>query len=200
MSLTRNVDFTKEFFIQSWPGGYYEHFSYGVGVDRVIQICVDPFIKEPVRILEIGSGGGTFTERLYKSNSGVTCIDVIPKPETLHCCLYIELGNQDYNCTGIKDNDYDFCFCYNVFCHLSNDAIRQYLKSVRRVLRPGGDFIFMLSSYGRGREDLGTLLDMGHFAQDERTLPLVIGEGWEIISPNMIPEHRDIIVHLKKIV
>lgn len=193
-------DFDKQFFIQSWgEKGYYEHFNYGVGIDKVMQGCIDPFIKEPIRILEIGSGGGTFTERLWSKGSGLTCIDVIPQPDKLKCCEYIELDSQDYNCTGLEDNSIDFAFCYNVFCHLSNDAIKQYLASVNRVLRIGGDFIFMLSSYGRGRDDLGALLPMGHFVQDERTLDLVIGEGWSIISRNMIPEHRDIIIHLKKI-
>jgi len=108
------------------------------------------------------------------------------------------LDNQDYSCTGVPDSSINFAFAYNVFCHLSNEAIKEYLESVNRVLRPGGDFVFMLSSYGRSRDDLGTLLPVGHFAQDERTLPLVIGEGWEVISPNIIPEHRDIVVHLKK--
>lgn len=193
------TDFSKEFFIQSWgKGGYYEHFNYGVGIDKVMQVCIDPFVKGK-RVLEIGSGGGTFTERLWR-NSGLTCIDVIPQPENVKCCLYIELDSNDYNCTGVKDNDYDFAFAYNVFCHLSNEAIKQYLKSVNRVLRTGGAFVFMLSAYGRGLSDdqLGTLLPMGHFVQDERTLDLVIGDGWQIISRNMIPEHRDIIVHLKK--
>lgn len=198
MSLTGNVDFTKDFFIQSWPGGYYENFSYGVGIEKVCKFCLYPFVNSTVRVLEIGSGGGVFTQRIWSKAGALTCIDVIPKPDHFSPYVeYIELDNQDYNCTGVKDESIDFTFSYNTFCHFSNDAIRQYLKSVHRVLRPGGDFVFMLSAYGHGQE-LGILLPMGHFSQDERTLPLVIGEGWEIISPSMIPEHRDIIVHLKK--
>lgn len=199
MSLTGNVDFTKEFFIQSWPGGYYEQFSYGVGIERVCKTCLYPFINSTVRVLEIGSGGGVFSQRIWSKAGSLTCIDVIPMPDHFMPSIkYIELDNQDYNCTGVDDISIDFAFSYNVFCHFSNEAIRQYLKSVHRVLRPGGDFVFMLSAYGRGSGQLGTLLPMGHFVQDERTLSLVIGEGWEIISPNMMPEHRDIIVHLKK--
>lgn len=192
------TDFSKEFFVQSWgKDGYYEHFNYGVGIDRVMEKCVTLFALEK-DVLEIGSGGGTFTRHLFGISKSLTCIDVIPMPIFLTCDTYIELDNQDYNCTGLEDNSFDFVFCYNVFCHLSNDAIRQYLASVNRVLRPGGDFVFMLSAYGRGRDDLGTLLPMGHFVQDERTLDLVIGEGWTIVSRNMIPEHRDIVIHLKK--
>lgn len=192
-----NKDYDKEFFIRSWPGGYYENFSYGVGIDKVCKFCVLPFALGN-RVLEIGPGGGVFTNRITMWTSRLTCIDVIPQPESVKCCQYIELKDKDYHCTGVPDESIDFAFSYNVFCHLSNDAIRQYLTSVHRVLVPGGDFVFMLSAYGRGLPVPGELLPMGHFAQDERTLDLVIGEGWDIISRNMIPEHRDIIVHLKK--
>lgn len=199
MSLAGNVDFDKEFFVRSWPGGYYEHFSYGVGIDKVCQICIDPFVFG-ADVLEIGSGGGTFTHYLYNKAKHLTCIDVIPQPEKVICHKYIELDNQDYNCTFVSSGTIDFAFAYNVFCHLSNTAIKAYLESVNEVLRPGGAFVFMLSRYGKGLAEIGHLLPMGHFAQDERTLPLVIGEGWEVVSTDMIPEHRDIIIHLKKIV
>lgn len=191
------MDFTKDFFKTAWgPGGYYENFSYGVGIDAVKRICIDPFSNNN-NVMEIGSGGGSFTFRLHSLALKLTCIDVIPKPGNFWSDInYIELDNQDYFCTGVPDNSIDFAFCYNVFCHLSNEAIRQYLESVNRVLVPGGDFVFMLSSYGG---ELGTLLPMGHFAQDDRTIDLVVGEGWQIVSRNMIPEHRDIIVHLKKL-
>lgn len=192
------TDYDKQFFIQSWGlGGYYENFSYGVGIEKVCELCLYPFVNSTVRVLEIGSGGGVFTQRIWTKAGSLTCIDVIPRPDHfMPSVSYIELDSKDYNCTGLKDSSIDFVFSYNTFCHLSNDAIRQYLVSVQRVLRKDGSFVFMLSSYGG---ELGTLLPMGHFAQDERTIDLVIGEGWDIVSKNMIPQHRDIIVHLKKI-
>lgn len=193
-----NMDFTKDFFKQAWgPEGYYENFSYGVGIDKVCEVALYPFTNKDTVALEIGPGGGVFTTRIFGYVKALTCIDVIPRPTGFPVDInYIELQNQDFFCAGVPDNSINFAFCYNVFCHLSNDAIRQYLVSVHRVLRTGGDFVFMLSSYGG---ELGTLLPVGHFAQDERTLDLVIGDGWEIISRNMIPEHRDIIVHLRKL-
>lgn len=197
-----NIDYDKSFFIRTWgAGGYYENFSYGVGIEKVCSVCLYPFVNSTVRVLEIGSGGGVFTQRIWPKAGSITCIDVIPLPDHFMPSVnYIELDNQDYNCTGVPDSSIDFAFSYNVFCHFSNYAIREYLKSVNRVLRPGGDFVFMLSSYGREHpHGLGALLPMGHFAQDERTLDVVIGEGWDIISRNMIPEHRDIIIHIKKI-
>lgn len=194
-----NQDFTKEFFVRTWgPDGYYENFSYGVGIDKVCEVCVYPFIKKHTKVLEIGSGGGVFSERIDKVvQATLMCIDVIPKP--VHFApwiIYCELPDKDYTCYGVPEDFMEFVFSYNVFCHLSNEALIEYVKSVRRVIRTGGNFVFMLSSYGG---ELGTLLPMGHFAQDDRTIDIIVGEGWQIVSRNMIPEHRDIIVHLKAI-
>lgn len=200
MSSPRNVDYDKEFFVRSWgTGGYYENFSYGVGIETVCQRCLYPFVNSTVRVLEIGSGGGVFTQRIWPKAGSLTCIDVIPKPDHFMPSVnYIELDNQDFKCTGVPDSSIDFAFSYNVFCHFSNEAIREYLKSVQIVLRPGGDFVFMLSRYGKGLAEVGELLPVGHFAQDERTLPLVIGKGWKVVNSDMIPEHRDLIIHIQK--
>lgn len=191
-----NQDFTKEFFVRTWgPDGYYENFSYGVGIERVFDECVFPFLHKN-DVLEIGSGGGVFTRKMWNKSDSLICIDVIPMPPDLPPVPYIELNDKDYYCTGLEDGTFHFVFAYNVFCHLSNEALIQYVKSVRRVIRTGGNFVFMLSSYGG---ELGTLLPMGHFSQDDRTIDIIVGEGWQIVSRNMIPEHRDIIVHLKAV-
>lgn len=201
------VDFSKTYFQTVWKEGYYEHFSYGVGIDKVFDVCVAPFLKGTV--LEIGSGGGVFTE-MIQGKVNLIAIDVIKMPDKFmefENFRYYELPDKSYGCEPIKNKSIDFCFSYNVFCHLSNDAISQYLKSVRRVLKSGGSFVFMLSRFSHAKQhtsnpdkySLGDLLPMGHFYQDERTIDLVIGEGWEIVSRDMIPEHRDMIIHLTKI-
>ncbi len=88
-----------------------------------------------------------------------------------------------------------------------NRMITEYLKSVFRVLKKGGDFIFMIANFeytkinvpDSGKYELGGLLPMGHFYQDDRTLDIIADQNeWEIISRNMLPQHRDIIIHLKK--
>lgn len=202
------LDFSKTYFQNVWGEGYYEHFSYGVGIDRVFEVCVAPFLSEDKRVLEIGSGGGVFTE-MIQGKCKLTAIDVIPMPGKFvefDNFRYHELSDKSYDCSPIQNASIDFCFSYNVFCHLSNDAISKYLKSVRRVLKAGGSFVFMLSRFSHTKKhtsdpdkySLGDLLPMGHFYQDERTIDLVIGDGWEIINRDMIPEHRDMIIHLNK--
>lgn len=203
-------DFTKEFFQRSWgEHGYFETFSYGVGINKVCEITLNPFYNLNHHALEIGPGGGAFTQRMVNKFKSVTAIDVIKMP--VHFSKYnnlrfIELPSNSYDCQGIPDNSIDFCFCYNVFCHLSDEAIEEYLENVNRALKPGGNFIFMLSKFSETEKhlpkdhgcQLGELTPTGHFYQNEYTLPYVMGEGWIKINSDMIPEHRDIIIHLKK--
>ena len=201
-------DFDKEFFQRSWgKDGYYEEFSYGVGIRRVVDECVIPFLSQDKTALEIGCGGGTFTQFLQGNFKILYGLDVIAKPERFNSYKpfkFIELPDRTYKCVGINDKSIDFAFAYNVFCHLSNEALTSYLADVNRVLKSGGDFVFMLSNYANVKtkeksDKFGHLLPMGHFYQDDRTLDVIIGSGWEIVSRNIIPEHRDTIIHLKKI-
>lgn len=205
------MDFTKEFFQRSWgESGYFETFSYGVGINKVCEITLNPFYNPDHDALEIGPGGGAFTQRMVNGFKTVTAIDVIKMPMQFskHNNLrFIELPSNSYDCPGIPDNSIDFCFCYNVFCHLSNGAIGEYLEGVNRVLKTSGNFIFMLSRFSETEKHLpkdhgcklGELTPTGHFYQDERTIDYVRGDGWRIISRDLIPQHRDIIVHFNKI-
>src|SRR5688500_4143099 len=115
-----NEDFTKEFFQQAWgKNGYYENFNYGVGIDRVCEISLIPFFDGSKDALEIGCGGGVFTERMVNKFYSLTGIDVIEMPERFkefNGFSFIELPEQSYDCSIIKDSSIDFCFCYNVFC------------------------------------------------------------------------------------
>lgn len=198
----------KEFFQRTWGDeGYYEYFSYGVGIKKVMEVCLFPFFDNNKVALEIGCGGGTFTEKMIGRFEYVIAIDVIKRPRHLYHkdFTYIELPDNTYNCEGILDNCIDFCFSYNLFCHLSNEQIKEYISDVHRTLKPRGDFVFMLANYKHTKKhldkeyDLGELTPVGHYVQDERTLDFIIDKDqWEVVSPNMIPEHRDIIVHLKK--
>jgi SAM-dependent methyltransferase len=204
---------TKEQFQNFWgEDGYYEEFSWGIGIDRVCEAALYPFLSKSKKVMEIGSGGGTFTDRIVNNVLHTTAIDVIRMPKRFReyrDFTYVELANEDYSCTGVEDDTFDFVFTYNVFCHLSNSSLKEYLKSVHRVLKRGGDFVFMLSCYenlvryglekGEGTYQLGDFLPIGHFYQSKETLPLIMEiTQWDVMSENLTPEHRDILVHLRK--
>ncbi len=204
------IDFTKEEFQNFWPMGYYENFGWGVGIETVIAKSIIPFLDPNKIALEIGCGGGVFTKRMRFKHT--YAIDVIKKPASLDGIsnlTFIEAPDRDFTCFGIEDNSIDFCYSYGVFCHLSNTALIEYVNSVYRVLKPGGDFVFMISCFENIKaanpnfEDysklkLGDLMKIGHFVQDQRTIRLIVDSRWETVTENLIPNHRDLIIHLKK--
>lgn len=204
-------DFDKEFFQRSWgPDGYYEQFSYGVGFNEVVHRCLVPFYNLNKKALEIGCGGGVFTEKMVPRFKETHAIDVIKMPERFNRFnpekfSYYELPDKCYSPIFLKS--YSFAFSYNCFCHLSNNALKNYLDAINMAMNPGGDFVFMLANFEHSKKQLknhveyklGDLLPFGHFYQDERTLNLIKGEGWLVVNNNMIPEHRDLIIHLKKV-
>ena len=207
-----NDNFTKEFFQTAWgKAGYQEDIKYGVGMDKICQVCLTPFFNSTKTALEIGCGGGSFTKRIVGNFKHLTAIDVIaPPPQfaSFKNFSFYELPNQNTTCSGVPDSSIDFVWCYNVFCHLSDDMIASYLKGAHRVLKPGGDFVFMLSNFEKVRSynpdpskvyQRGEKMPLGHYMQDETTLGTVSRwYDWDVINPNMLPDHRDIVIHLRK--
>lgn len=204
-------DFSKEYFQRAWgTEGYYEEFSYGVGIDTVCNVGLIPFFSLEKKALEIGPGGGTFTKRMLGNFQHLTAMDVIKMPkafEEFTDFKYIELNGDRFDCP-LPEGSIDFCFAYNVFCHLSNDALKQYLKGIHKALKTGADFIFMLSdwehtskfTHNPRKYSLGDLLPMGHFYQDLLTIDIIVDlSEWEVVNKNLLPDHRDILVHIKKI-
>jgi ubiquinone/menaquinone biosynthesis C-methylase UbiE len=204
------MDFTKEQFINFWGNtGYYEEFTYGIGIQEVINRIIYPFGGVET-CLEIGCGGGVFTKVLSNTFSKVIGIDVIPLHAGViyHNLEYKELDNQDYKCTGVDDNSIDFVFSYGVFCHFSNDAIKEYLQSIYRVMKKGGDCVIMISNFDKlkaefpdyddwSKYNLGDRMLIGHFYQNDSTVD-IMKHKFKIVSRNLTPDHRDIVVHLKK--
>jgi len=54
------MNFDKQYFQKVWGEGYFEIFSYGMGIDAVCQVGLNPFMSLEKTALEIGPGGGTF--------------------------------------------------------------------------------------------------------------------------------------------
>lgn len=209
-------EFSKKEFQELWGlEGYYEpHNNHGVGIEKSCETVLYPFLSEDKDILEIGCGGGAFTERIIKSCKSLTAIDVIKQPERLKSyqkLSYIELPNKNYSCKGVDSEVMDFAFSSGVFCHLPYLALKEYLYSVNRVLKHGGDFVFMLSDWDNlkkiiSEEEQKTskpddFTSSGHFHQDETTLFEIYDEDlWDIISENMIPDYGSWYryIHLRK--
>lgn len=110
-------------------------------IDRAI---IGPFLGTRDAILEIGAGGGRWTELLLARSRCVIAGDTSPSMLDL---LRARLGSPpsletvllDGRGLGpIADASVDAVFSYDVFVHLPHWDIFNYLREIHRVLRPGG--------------------------------------------------------------
>lgn len=102
------------------------------------------FLGSSEVILEIGAGGGRFTDillpkcdKLIATDTSQTMLSLLR--ERFASSPKIELVLLDgTGLTSIPDNSIDAAFSYDVFVHLIQQDVYNYLSELNRVLKPGG--------------------------------------------------------------
>ncbi|MEA2490810.1 MAG: hypothetical protein QOH21_2602 [Acidobacteriota bacterium] len=122
---------------------------------EVRQRFLDPYFLEGMRVVEIGSGGGRWTQYLARAGH---LIVVEFNPEAF---FYLRQRFPDVRLTtyqttgaemhGVPTGTVDFVFTFDVFVHLEPEVIEGYLHEIERVLRPGGVAVV---HYGDVRKDI----------------------------------------------
>jgi SAM-dependent methyltransferase len=122
---------------------------------EVRQRFLDPYVTLGMTVVEIGSGGGRWTQYLARARH---LIAVEYNPESF---LYLRqrfpnIRLTSYQTTGaemdgIDSASVDFVFTFDVFVHLEPEVISRYLLEIERVLRPGGVAVV---HYGDVRKDI----------------------------------------------
>jgi len=157
----------------------------GEFLKRIDQEVITPFFGTLNVILEIGSGGGRFTEILLPRCNRLIASDVSPSMIKLLKQRFSNNPKIEYfllDGYGLKptaDNSIDAVFSYSVFVHIQHWDIYNYLTEVRRVLVPGGKAII---------QHANTFSELGwpHFLKD---VPVSVNrhKGWGTFTP-MTPE------------
>lgn len=112
---------------------------------------------QPQDILDIGCSVGMSTFALHNAypQAKITGLDLSPHflaianyntrtkhPELLES-QQVKWIHATAENTGLPDNSFDFVSCFLIFHELPQDATRQILREMRRVLRPNGYFTLM---------------------------------------------------------
>jgi SAM-dependent methyltransferase len=116
---------------------------------------IEPYFRESQTVIEIGAGGGRWTQYLARA---ARLIVVEYNPESFSYLLrrFPHAKLTMVQTTGaemhaIADATADFVFTFDVFVHLEPEVIGAYLLEIERVLRPGGVAVV---HYGDVRKDI----------------------------------------------
>jgi SAM-dependent methyltransferase len=118
-------------------------------LDRTV---FEPFFGRCDVIVEIGPGGGRFTEvllpkcrRLIAVDTSPAMLDLLQERFAGEDRLELRLGDGQ-GLGQIADDSVDAAFSYGVFVHLQHWDIYNYLTEVSRVLKPGGKALIQHSN------------------------------------------------------
>lgn len=114
-------------------------------------------VPQPQDILDIGCSVGMSTFALHRQypQAKITGLDLSPhflaianyNTSTKHPELakngQVQWIHATAENTGLPDNSFDFVSCFLIFHELPQEASRQILREIRRVLRPNGYFTLM---------------------------------------------------------
>jgi SAM-dependent methyltransferase len=109
----------------------------------LIRDYLEPNIPERSRVVEIGPGGGRWTDVLYQRASHVTVVDVSETALSICRQRFQHATNVDYVLSPgdripVESDSVDTVWSYDVFVHINALNARGYVQEIARILRPGG--------------------------------------------------------------
>lgn len=105
-----------------------------------------PF-DDPLSTVEIGCGGGRWTHLLTGQSRDLHCIDGTPAAEAAtRATMYKQMKPaifsfetcEDGFIRGVEGGSVDWVWTFDTFVHFHEDLFVAYLRSVGRILKPGG--------------------------------------------------------------
>jgi len=170
-----------------------EAMGVDVPADQIVlyidENVIGPFFRTPKVILEIGSGGGRFTEALLPRCNKLLATDTSQAMLKLMRERFAHHPNIEYlllngmGLSPIPDKSIDAVFSYDVFVHIQHWDIFNYLSEISRVLVPGGKAII---HHSNTFSDLGWkrfLADVGP-SLNRHKLP----ETFTLMTPEIMKE------------
>jgi hypothetical protein len=124
-----------------------------VGLYHAVYLtCIKPHVNETTVALEIGPGRGSWT-RILRQAAEVWCLDALSAE---HNGFWDYVGRapninyfqvEDFTCSMLADDKFDYLFSYGALCHVSFDGITAYAKNLYPKLRKGAQCFFMVADY-----------------------------------------------------
>ena len=122
--------------------------------NSLVQHVLEPNIPIGSRVLEIGPGGGRWTEPIVKRAAHVTVVDLTP--ECIQLCKEKFGGfrnisyfvNDGKDLSFISPNSIDRLWSFDVFVHIQSPDVENYIAQISAILVTGGRGIIHHSANG----------------------------------------------------
>jgi cyclopropane fatty-acyl-phospholipid synthase-like methyltransferase len=112
---------------------------------------LDPFVSGNKVCLEIGSGGGRWTQYLLGCRE-LVCVELNREMFDYIRGRFNDPQNVSYVTTNGHDlpsvphDHVDFIFSFGTFVHLEMETIARYVESMALVMKPGADVVLQVSN------------------------------------------------------
>jgi SAM-dependent methyltransferase len=116
---------------------------------KIIDEFMYKYMGKQSHVLEVGPGGGRWTEILLKSSAILNIADI--SETSIETCRKLFKGHSNINYhlivpslerfipeTFVSKNSIDFIWSYDVFVHINPKDISEYIKEFSEILKPGG--------------------------------------------------------------
>jgi cyclopropane fatty-acyl-phospholipid synthase-like methyltransferase len=151
------------------------------------------YIPEGVTVLEVGPGGGRWTEYLQPRASRLFLADISEKCLSLCRERFHDRDNIEYRFIAddglafLDEASIDRIWSYDVFVHINPTDIDAYLGDFRRILKPGGVGVVhhaggSYGSHASRTEFFRSYMDRDFFAHLVRKHGLVLVEQNEELA------------------
>lgn len=127
-----------------WSGSGEEWTPSAEWKQSVVDLVILKYIRPGSTVLEVGPGGGRWTEILQPIAGRLLLVDISERCLTICKRRFAGCKNVEYYLTTgtslkfIPDSSIDFVWSYDVFVHINPADTQTYLREFRRVLAPGG--------------------------------------------------------------
>lgn len=121
-----------------------DEWGSGELTEGIIQEFVIPFLVPDGTALEIGCGGGKYSEWLAHLHRKLVCTDVSEKMVQRTKARLSHKDNVSYEVLNgydlgqFADSSFDYVFSFDVFVHIDMEDAYSYVQEIHRVLKDAG--------------------------------------------------------------
>jgi hypothetical protein len=147
---------------QGWSTCARERLKTGIDINKIYQICIQPYINSNTTVLEIGTNGGGWLSRMLEAKRliGLDALSAdhtgfwknVPKLDKISYHYVL-----DFSCDCLEEDSIDFVFSYDVFCHISFSGTEEYLKNLYNKLKPGANGFIMIADSDKYQNKQGRI-------------------------------------------